>query len=148
MLSPILAALLMTSVQTPSGFHFGEGQDSHDFDAMCSSHTARELDAGEMPLAENSLIQVDCHGFDYFGAERLAEFVFADGSLTHVWVLVEEGELDALQAEFEALHGQPDRVAPVFAAFFEARAAVRRDIPEALYYGENAAPLFEGFFNQ
>lgn len=148
MLSPILAALLLSSVGTPAGFQFDAGQDAHDFDAMCASHTVRELDAAEMPLAETSLIQVDCSGFDYFGAERLAEFVFADGSLTHVWVLVEESELDALQAEFEALHGQPDREAPVFAAFFGARAAVRRDIPEALYYGEAAAPLFEGFFNQ
>lgn len=148
MLSPILAALLLTSVETPAGFHFGAGQDAHDFNAMCFSHTVRELDPATMPLAETSHVQVDCEGFDYFGDERLAEFVFADGALIHVWVLVEEGELDALQAEFEALHGAPDREAPVFAAFFGARAAVRRDPPEALYYGEAAAPAYEAFFSQ
>lgn len=148
MLSPILAALLLTSADTPDGFHFGAAPDAHDFGAMCSSHMVRELDPAEMPLAETSHVQVDCRGFDYFGGDRLAEFVFADGALTHVWVLVEESELDALQAEFETLHGAPDREAPVFAAFFGARAAVRRDIPEALYYGEAAAPLFEAFFSQ
>lgn len=148
MLSPILAALLLTSVQTPAGFHFGAGQEAHDFNAMCSAHTVRELDPTAMPLAETSHIQVDCEGFDYFGGERLAEFVFADGALTHVWVLVEESELDALQAEFVALHGAPDQEGPVFAAFFGARAAVRRDTPEALYYSDAAAPLFEAFFSQ
>lgn len=148
MLSPILAALLLTSVQTPAGFQFGAGQEAHDFNAMCSSYTVRELDPAEMPLAETSHVQVDCQGFDYFGGSRLAEFVFADNALTHVWVLVEESELDALQTEFEALHGEPDREAPVFAAFFGARAAVRRDTPEVLYYGEAGAPLFEAFASQ
>ena len=148
MLSPILAALLLTSVETPAGFHFGAGQEAHDFAAMCSSHTIRELDPAEMPLAETSHVQVDCLGFEYFGGSRLAEFVFADNALTHVWVLVEESELDALQAEFEAQHGAPDREAPVFAAFFGARAAVRRDTPEVLYYGEAGAPLFEAFASQ
>ncbi|MCF8880731.1 hypothetical protein L5876_12965 [Hyphobacterium sp. SN044] len=148
MLSSILAALLLTSVETPASFHFGAGQDAHDFSTMCSSHTVRELDPAEMPLAATSHVQVDCEGFEYFGGSRLAEFVFADGALVHVWVLVEVDELDALQGEFEALYGAPDREAPVFAAFFGARAAVRRDIPEALYYGEAAAPLFEAFFSQ
>ena len=33
-----------------------------------------------------------------------------------------------------------------FSAYFDARAAVRRDIPEALYYAAEAAPLFEAWF--
>jgi hypothetical protein len=132
----------------PVDFQFGTGQDAHDFSAMCETHTVREMNPAEMPLATTSHVQVDCHGYDYFGAGRLAEFVFADGALTHVWVLVEESDLDPLQAAFVDAFGAPDVQAPVFAAFFEQRAAVRRDVPEALYYGEAAAPLFEGFFSQ
>ena len=147
MFSPVLSALLLLSADTPAAFQFGAGPDAHDFDAVCSSHTVRDLDPAEMPLAETSHVQVDCLGFDYFGGARLAEFVFADGALTHVWVLVEGRELDALQAHFETAYGLPDREAPGFAAFFAARAAVRRDVPEALYYSEAAAPLFEAFFD-
>ncbi|MEE2526102.1 hypothetical protein V0U79_06965 [Hyphobacterium sp. HN65] len=150
MLSLIAAVSLSLSppaVGAPVDFHFGAGPETHDFDAICDSHIVREFDIAEMPLATTSHVQVDCQGYDYFGAERLAEFVFADGALTHVWVLVEESELDDLQSDFESAFGAPDARAPVFAAFFSARAAVRRDIPEALYYSEAAAPLFEAFFS-
>lgn len=132
----------------PSGLLFGDGIDAHDFSAMCTSHTARELDPAELPLATTSHIQVDCQGYDYFGDERLAEFVFADGALTHVWILVDAAELDALQSAFEAAFGSADAQTPGFAAFFSHRAAVRRDVPEALYYGATAAPLFEAFFSR
>lgn len=37
--------------------------------------------------------QIDCFGFEYFGAPRLAEFVFADDDLILTWVLVEENDL-------------------------------------------------------
>ena len=151
MLELILTAALNVAnfnPATPAHFRFDSGPNAHEFSAVCETHTVRELDPAEMPLATTSHIQVDCEGFDYFGSARLAEFVFADGALTHVWVLVEEGDLDPLQAAFEDAFGAPDAEAPVFAAFFEQRAAVRRDVPEALYYSEAAAPLFEGFFSQ
>lgn len=151
MLELFVAAALNTAnfiPAAPADFRFGQAIETHDFSAVCASHTVRELDPAEMPLATTSHVQVDCHGYDYFGAGRLAEFVFADGALTHVWVLVEESDLDPLQAAFVDAFGAPDVQAPVFAAFFEQRAAVRRDVPEALYYSETAAPLFEGFFSQ
>lgn len=136
------------SPATPQDFAFGAGPDAHNFAEFCASSTHRDLDPSENPMANESLVQVDCEGFAYFGEDRLAEFVFADGALTHVWILVEEDELDALQSAFTAVFGTPDREAPVFAAYFEARAAIRRDVPEALYYSEAAAPLFEAFFSQ
>lgn len=149
MISMIAAMALNAAFPSaPAEFQFGQGLDGHDFDALCERHTVRELDPSQLPLATNSHVQVDCEGFAYFGGDRLAEFVFADDALTHVWVLVEESELDALQSAFETAFGSPSREAPVFAAFFDVRAAVRRDIPEALYYGEAAAPLFEAFFSQ
>ncbi|WP_421787796.1 hypothetical protein [Hyphobacterium sp.] len=148
----ILSALLLfasdAAVTTPAELQFGSGPDRHEFSAICDSHTVRELDPAALPLATDNHVQVDCEGFNYFGDERLAEFVFADGALTHVWILVDEDELDGLLSAFETEFGAPSREAPVFAAFFEARAAVRRDVPEALYYSEAAAPLFEGFFSQ
>ncbi|QNL18095.1 hypothetical protein HXX25_01330 [Hyphobacterium sp. CCMP332] len=151
MLELLVTAALSTAPfnpAVPAEFQFGEPVNAHDFSVLCESHTVRELDPAEMPLAMTRHVQVDCDGYDYFGAGRLAEFVFADGALTHVWVLVEDSDLDPLQAAFVEAFGTPDAQAPVFAAFFEQRAAVRRDVPEALYYSESAEPLFEGFFSQ
>ncbi|MEE2566208.1 hypothetical protein [Hyphobacterium marinum] len=112
----------------------------------CTASEVRELDPATMPLATTSYRQVDCEGFDYFGGERRAEFVYADGALTHVWVLVEADELDALQREFETAYGSPDHDTADFAAFNARNTAIRRDVPEALYYSDAAAPLFQQWF--
>jgi len=117
-------------------------------DQLCVSQTRRELDPSELPLAQTSHVQIDCGGYVFMDAPRRAEFVFADNRLTHVWVLVEAGELDALDAAFTEHHGPATVSTDGFSAYFDARAAVRRDVPEALYYSEAAAPLFEAFFSQ
>ena len=124
-----------------------EAANAPALDQLCASQTRRELDLADMPIAQTSHVQIDCDGFVFLSAPRLAEFVFADDRLTHVWVLVEPGELDALEAAFTAQHGAPTVTTDEFSAFFNARAAVRRDVPEALYYSEEAAPLFEAFFS-
>ena len=93
-------------------------------------------------------MQVDCTGYAYLGAPRLAEFVFADGRLSHVWVLVEDSELPALQNAFETAYDAARVDTPAFAAFYKARGAVRRDVPEALFHAEHVAPMFEALVLQ
>ena len=122
-------------------------EDSADYiGAHCSEATTRTLSVDELPLATTSHVQIDCDGFDYFGAARRAEFVFADDALTHVWILVEAEDLAPLQARFETEFGAPDHATEGFTAFNAHNAALRRDIPEALYYSEAAAPLFQQWF--
>lgn len=144
----MLAALMSLSLALPGSFVLGgdEAANAPALAQMCDSQDRRVLDPASLPLAQDSYVQIDCQGFAYQGAERTAEFIFADGQLTHVWVLVEAAELDPLTADFTRAYGQADVVAEQFTAWFNARAAVRRDIPEALYYSEAAAPLFEAWF--
>ncbi len=138
-----------TSIETAS-FQFGDSVEQHAdyFSSHCETAITRELDPAELPLATTSHEQVDCDGFAYFGAERMAEFVFADGALTHVWVLVDANELTSLQDVFETSYGAPEHDTEGFAAFTAHNAAIRRDIPEALYYSDAAAPLFQAWFAQ
>ncbi|EAP90680.1 hypothetical protein OA2633_13285 [Oceanicaulis alexandrii HTCC2633] len=124
----------------------GETANAPALDQLCASQTRRELDPSELPLAQTSHVQIDCDGYVFRNAPRRAEFVFADDRLTHVWILLEPDELDALEADLIQDHGAPSVRTDNFSAFFNARAAVRRDVPEALYYAEEAAPLFEAFF--
>ena len=152
-LTSLMGILALTatpaSIDTAS-FQFGDSVEQHAdyFSSHCTNTTLRELDPAELPLATTSHVQIDCEGFAYFGAERMAEFVFADGALTHVWILVDAGELAALQTDFEAGFGTPDHETDSFVAFNDNNAAIRRDIPEALYYGDAAAPLFHAWFAQ
>lgn len=143
-----LAALALT-YSLPADIQLGasEADNAAALSRLCAQQTRRELDPAQLPLAQNQHVQIDCDGYAYMGAPRRAEFVFADDRLTHVWVLVEADELDALETAFMSQHGAASVTTETFSAFFTARTAVRRDIPEALYYSEEAAPLFEAFFS-
>lgn len=145
----MLATLMSLSLALPGSFVLGgdEAANAPALAQMCESQDRRVLDPASLPLAQESYVQIDCEGFAYLEADRKAEFVFADGQLTHVWVLVDASELDGLAARFSQSHGEADVTAEQFTAWFGARTAERRDIPEALYYSEAAAPLFEAWFS-
>ena len=147
MLNALLLATAMLSPLAPD-VQLGESEAANAaaLQALCASQTRRALDPAELPLAQSSHVQIDCDGYVFMDAPRRAEFVFADDRLTHVWVLIEANELDALDAAFTEQYGPASVRAEGFSAYFDARAAVRRDIPAALSYAAEAAPLFEAWF--
>lgn len=147
MLIPLMTLALTLPLEPDIALDASEQVNAPALSRICESQTRRTLDPAELPLAQTSHVQIDCQGYAFLGAPRLAEFVFADGSLTHVWILVEAAELGALEAQFGAAYGPADASAAEFSAWYEARAAVRKDIPEALYYSAHAAPLFEAWFS-
>lgn len=118
------------------------------FDRLCSDHDIRHLDPAELPIARESHIQVDCRGFDHAGAPRLAEFVFADDRLAFVWILTEATEEADHLARMRARYGSPSHDTPMFVAFTAHHTALRRDIPEFLYYAESIAPMYQAWFDQ
>lgn len=137
-------ATLAPDVSQPAEISFGEtlqGMQA-ELDGACTSMDVRHFDPPQIPDAQ-SHDQIDCLGFDYFGAPRKAEFVFMDDQLVLVWILVEPEDLPALEAAFVSLHGEPSHVGEGIKGFADARAAVRSDVPEALYYWEEIAPLVE-----
>ncbi len=118
------------------------------FDRACDRYDVRELDPASLPIAQNSHVQVDCEGFRHAGGTRLAEFVFADDSLAFIWVLTTAEEEAALLKQLKAKYGQPTHDTASFVAFADDNLALRRDIPELLYYSEAVAPLYRGWFDQ
>ncbi|WP_300529110.1 hypothetical protein [Maricaulis sp.] len=153
------AALALTSAPTlamaepldlPAAIEFGASPDalSSAFDDLCESYQVHQLDPAELPIAQHSHIQVDCRGFAHAGANRLAEFVFADEALAFVWVLTEAEEEAAHLAALQQRFGTPTHDTAMFVAFADDNVALRRDIPEFLYYGEVIAPMYRGWFDQ
>lgn len=148
MLHAILTSIALLSPLAPTVQLGGsEAANAEALQTLCATQIRRELDPAELPLAQSSHVQIDCDGYVFMDAPRLAEFVFADDRLTHVWVLVEAGELEALDAAFTDQYGAATVRTDGFSAYFDARAAVRRDVPEALFYAPDAAPLFEAWFS-
>lgn len=110
----------------------------------CVTLELREVEV-QIPGA-SAQSQYDCDGFDWYGAPRQAEFVFADDALALIWILIEPEELEPMAADFAAAYGAPDHDTAMFAAFNAHNAAVRREPAEALFYGEAVAEMMQGWF--
>lgn len=159
MLTLLAAALLATSacatatasdLSLDTNIRFDASLDALRpvFDQACTSWEAVTLDPAELPIAQNSHVQVNCQGFQHSGGARLAEFVFADDSMAFVWVLIDESELDGFAADLSSVYGDPTHDTAMFTAFADNNTALRRDIPEFLFYSDTIAPMYRGWFDQ
>ena len=116
-------------------------------EGRCTTINIRQIDPPQVPGATTQA-QIDCDGYGYFGAPRLAEFVFADDELLLIWILTEKSEEAALIDAFKAEYGEPTHDTDGMTAFANNRAAVRKDVPEALYYSAAIADLVRARFEQ
>src|SRR5690606_32971477 len=103
----------------------------------------RSFDPPQIPAATKSHDQIDCHGFDFLGASRLAEFVFVDDSLALVWILVDREQKGAIVAAMRRAYEAEVLEAGVMLAFREQRTAWRDEPAEVLFYSEALAPMVE-----
>lgn len=118
------------------------------FNTLCTSWEAVTMNPAELPIAQTSHVQVNCQGFQHAGDARLAEFVFADDRMAFVWVLIDASELDGFAEDLRGVYGQPTHDTAMFTAFADNNTALRRDIPEFLFYSQTIAPMYRGWFDQ
>ncbi len=114
--------------------------------ASCDTLEERKFDPPQLPGTKNAHIQLDCHGFEFEGQERLAEFVFRDGELVLVWILTTAAEEDGLEKKLEASYGPPSYQSKDFTAFTKNRAALRKDVKEVLFYSPSMDQMFQNWF--
>ena len=142
-------AALANGVNKPGVISFGASiaEMTAALESFCQSQTVKSVEPPQIPGASKQS-QLDCTGFGYFGAPRLAEFIFADDALMIVWILTDKSEEPALVAAFKATFGEPSHETAAITAFSGSRAAIRKDVPEALYYSQSVAASYEAFFDQ
>lgn len=131
-------------VEKPSAFEFGASLETiqANLEGLCTSQTVRAINPPQIPGVASHM-QIDCEGFDYFGAPRLAELVFGDDQLVLVWVLTREDEDSALVSAFTQAFGAPTVRTDTMTAFTNHNAAVRKDVAETLYYSTSVEALVE-----
>ncbi len=129
------------AVTKPDVITFGASVETikQSLGSYCSSIETRTIDPPLIPTAK-SQTQIDCEGFAYFGGERKAEFVFSNDALVLTWILVDAEEIPALETAFTTKFGEPTFSKDTVLTYAEHFAGVRKDMPEALYYAEEAAP--------
>ena len=104
----------------------------------------RRFEPAELPGVQDHR-QIDCQGFDFMGAPRMAEFVFAEGRLRLVWILMNASDADRVVAGMRARHGAPTVDNPGVTAFTAGRTAWRKDKPEVLFYAPEMDALMSRF---
>lgn len=105
----------------------------------CTTIVTRPISPPFAPNVQSQQLQIDCDGFEFFGAPRWAEFVFRDDSLEMAWIMVRSEDQAAIVAAMEAAYGSPTLINNKYIAFAGANAAWRHQPAEVLFY----SPTFE-----
>ena len=108
--------------------------------------TTKLIKPPQIPGTKNRQIKLDCHGFDFAGNKRLAEFVFKDDELFLVWILVDATDLEFLKKQINLKYSYATFNNSLFAAYTPHNTALRKDVPEVLFYAPEAAKQFEMWF--
>jgi len=116
--------------------------------SVCEELVVRELALEELPFAQSSHTQIDCHGMEFAGRNRHAEFVFADDALAFVWVLTESDEEGRLLNAMTSEYGTPSHATTMFTAFTDHNTALRHDTPEFLFYSPLISAMYRNWFDQ
>ena len=77
-------------------------------------------------------VQIDCHGLAVLGAKRKVEFMFNDGPLGHIWILVDREELSDLETTLRRLFGPVVDASEKDLLFESGGVVLRNDPPEVL----------------
>jgi hypothetical protein len=77
-------------------------------------------------------VQINCEGLEAFGARRRVEFMFNDGPLGHVWILIRPEEVSSLRATLEKSFGRTVYETKEYRVFASGTVALRASPPEVL----------------
>lgn len=134
----ILAALLLTGCSDPAfewprTFQVGAMPDAlrpllaADCDSLAEHHYTGAVAA---PFTEQT--QVDCLGLDVLGARRKVEFLFNDGPLGHLWVLLDSTEVGRIDSLLTGEFGPVVHRSPEYHVYRAGTVALRFAPPEVL----------------
>jgi len=100
---------------------------------------------GELAAPFEEQLQINCSGLNAFGAPREVEFMFNDGPLGHVWILVQAEELTELRQDLEKAFGSVVYETEAYAVFASGNVALRQTPPEILIAIPSLITLITGF---
>lgn len=101
---------------------------------LCADWRLRPIDPPFLPNVQRQQTQVDCEGFEFLGKRRHVEFVIRDDQLVMVWLMVENGETQAMINLMTHAYGAPTGRNASYVAFERQRAAWRFEPAEILFW--------------
>ncbi len=139
---------LEISIIKPKSIVFGQklNEVKVALQPLCSKQSSKEIKPAQIPGTKTRQVQIDCHGYRFAGKDRLAEFVFKDDELFLVWVMVDKNDLIAIEKKMMSEYSSVNYKNDLFSAFTSHHTALRKDVPEVLFYANQAAEQFETWF--
>jgi len=111
-----------------------------------SQYTTRErITPPSLPTQPKRQTQINCYGFNYAGAPRKIEAVFADGKLAMVWILTAKAEEQRISNALTAAYGKPVFTSDAVEAFDNWKVILRKDKPEVLTISDELIPMMKSF---
>ena len=145
-----LALALLGAMPNPQTLHrtFRLGARLSDLQPLlakdCESLEPHHYTGG-MAAPFHDQVQVDCHGLNVLGARRKVEFMFNDGPLGHLWVLIEADERPKIREKLERAFGPVVHDTEDYKVFAGGRAALRSDPAEILIANEVMIERLTGY---
>ncbi len=133
-------ALAERSFAKPDSIRFGATMEQMQtvLGNLCKTMKTRPIDPPFLTGVRDQQTQIDCDGFLFQGKARYAEFVFGDDSLKMVWIMTSPEEELALEKAMTSSFGTANHRNKKYVAFTLARAAIRLDRAEVLFYAKDA----------
>ena len=119
---------------------------SKELKALSITTSKEEISPPTIPTNPKRQVQLNCYGFNYAGAPRKLEAVFADGRLAMVWILTAKAEEDRIRQALIRSYGEPIFTSDEIEAFDEWKVVLRKDKPEVVAISDELIPFMKSFF--
>jgi hypothetical protein len=124
--------------ERPAVIRFGASiaEVERALEGKCTEQQLRTDDPIFLPNVRERQSQIDCGGFQFLGQGRHVEFVFRDGRLMMVWLMVTDAETQTMIDAMTRAYGAPTARNADYVTFERNRAAWRYRPAEILFWAE------------
>ena len=122
------------AIDAPGGVSIGQtlGDARPLIDAACSETSEQEYRGAMAAPAKEVQTQINCHGLKIYEGDSKVEYMFNDGVLAFVWLMLEPHILAAIELQLIAEYGAVAYENDNYRVFENGVVALRSDPPEIL----------------
>ena len=122
------------AIDAPGGVSIGQSLEEARplISEACNATTEQEYRGTEAAPAKEVQTQIDCHGLKIYQRQNKVEYMFNDGVLAFVWLILEPDVLTLMEPQLLAQYGAIAYQNENYRVFENGAVALRNNPPEIL----------------
>ncbi len=122
------------AIDAPGGVFIGQSLDEARpvIEAACTETSEQEYKGAMAAPAKETQTQINCHGLTVYNGASKVEYMFNDGFLAFVWLMLEPEILASIELQLVAEYGDVAYGNDNYRVFKNGEVALRSDPPEIL----------------